>query len=323
MKRSDAERGDRPPRMRLLARSRSMRALLAELKRYAATDANVLVMGETGAGKDAVARALHAGGPRRNEPFIEIDCPSLPATLLESELFGHERGAFTDATMAKPGRFEIAGRGSVYLDRVSELPLEIQPKLLRLVEEKRGERLGSTVQFEIRARVIASVEPGIEDKVHDGTFRRDLYHRLKVLTLTIPPLRERVSDILPLARTFLRDATVRLGRTPRKLSSEAAAALKAHPWPGNVRELRHILERAAMGNNSGTIGIEELLLDRPQDTESTFGAPGASRPTLEELERRYIEIILKDVKGNQTAAAAILGISRKALWEKRKRYRLD
>src|SRR5712691_992252 len=175
----------------LIAHSRQMRALLAELKRYAATDANVLVLGETGSGKDLVARALHAAGPRRNEPFISIDCPSLPATLLESELFGHERGAFTDATMAKPGRFEIAGRGSVYLDRVSELPLEIQPKILRLVEEKRGERLGSNVPFEIRARMIASVEPGIEDKVLQGTFRRDLYHRLKVLTLEVPALRDR------------------------------------------------------------------------------------------------------------------------------------
>jgi len=300
-----------------------MRALLAELKRYAATDANVLVLGETGAGKDAVARALHAAGPRRSEPFVVVDCPSLPATLMESELFGHERGAFTDATIAKPGRFETAGRGSIYLDRVSELPPETQAKLLRLVEEKRGERLGGTMIFEIRARVIASVEPGIEDRVLEGSFRRDLYHRLKVLTLTVPPLRERTTDILALAAVFIRAQAKELGRPAPKLSAEAIAALKAYPWPGNVRELRHVLERSVIGNTTGTIAVDELPLEQAQDLESAFGVAGVSRPTLEEVERRYLEIVLRDVKGNQTQAAAILGISRKALWEKRKRYRME
>jgi DNA-binding NtrC family response regulator len=310
-------------RLSLVARSRPMQALLVELKRFASTDANLLVLGETGVGKDAVARALHGAGPRRGEPFVTVDCPSLPATLLESELFGHERGAFTDATTARAGRFEIAGRGSIYLDRVSELPLDTQAKLLRLVEEKRGERLGGTVAFDIRARVIASVEPGIEDKVQEGTFRRDLYHRLKVLTLTVPPLRDRISDILPLAAIFLRNAASHLGRTPLTLSREAAEALKAHRWPGNVRELRHVLERAAITNTTGVIGVDDLPLDDSLDFERTFGQAGSTRPTLEELERRYVEIILREVKGNQTEAAAILGISRKALWEKRKRYRLQ
>jgi DNA-binding NtrC family response regulator len=300
-----------------------MRALLAELKRYAETDANVLVLGETGAGKDAVARALHAAGERRNEPFVVVDCPSLPATLMESELFGHERGAFTDATTAKPGRFEMAGRGSIYLDRVSELLPETQAKLLRLVEEKRGERLGGTMIFEIRARVIASVEPGIEDRVLEGSFRRDLYHRLKVLTLTVPPLRDRATDILPLAALFIRAQAKELGRPAPKLSEEAIAALKAYPWPGNVRELRHVLERSVIGNTTGTIEVDELPLEKQHDLDSAFGVAGLTRPTLEEVERRYLEIVLRDVKGNQTEAAAILGISRKALWEKRKRYRME
>ena len=305
----------------LIAHSRPMRALLAELKRFAATDANVLVLGETGAGKDLVARALHAAGPRRDEPFIAIDCPSLAVTLLESELFGHERGAFTDATVAKPGRFEIAGRGSVYLDRVSELPLEMQPKLLRLVEEKRGERLGGTGQFEIRARVIASVEPGIEDKVHDGTFRRDLYHRLKVLTLTVPSLRERVSDILPLAAVFLRQTASSLGRDTPELSAAAEERLKSHPWPGNVRELRHVLERAVIAADGDRIDAAGLPIEHADDPKAMFGTP-QRRPTIEDLERQYITLVLSEVKGNQTDAAAILGISRKALWEKRKRYAL-
>jgi DNA-binding NtrC family response regulator len=300
-----------------------MRELLAELKRYAATDANVLVLGETGAGKDAVARALHAAGARRNEPFVVVDCPSLPATLMESELFGHERGAFTDATTAKPGRFEMAGRGSIYLDRVSELPPETQAKLLRLVEEKRGERLGGTLFFEIRARVIASVEPGIEDRVLEGSFRRDLYHRLKVLTLTVPPLRDRATDILPLAAVFIRAQARELGRPVPKLSDDAIAVLKAYPWPGNVRELRHVLERSVIGNTTGTIEVDELPLEKQHDLDSAFGVAGVNRPTLEEVERRYLEMVLRDVKGNQTEAAAILGISRKALWEKRKRYRME
>ena len=309
-------------RVGLIARSRPMQALLAQVKRFAGTDANLLVLGETGAGKDAVARALHAAGPRRNEPFVEVDCPSLAVSLLESELFGHERGAFTDATTAKAGRFELAGRGTVYLDRVSELPLDAQPKLLRLVEEKRGERLGGTVAFEIRARIIASVEPGIEERVHEGTFRRDLYHRLNVLTLVVPPLRDRISDILPLATLFLRNAALQSGRRPPKLSREAAAVLKAHAWPGNVRELRHLMERSVFANSTGTIGVDELPLEQPRDVESTYGSP-AARPSLEELERRYLAIILREVNDNQTRAAAILGISRKALWEKRKRYGLE
>ncbi|MSO56446.1 MAG: sigma-54-dependent Fis family transcriptional regulator [Acidobacteria bacterium] len=242
----------------LIARSRPMRALLAQLKRFADTDANVLILGETGAGKDTIARALHAAGPRRHEPFVEIDCPSLPATLLESELFGHERGAFTDATTARTGRFELAGRGSVYLDRVSELPFDTQAKLLRLVEEKRGERLGGNTAFEIRARIIASVEPGIEERVQDGSFRRDLYHRLSVLPLVVPPLRERVGDILPLATLFLREASTRVGRPAPTLSGDAAAALKSHLWPGNVRELRHVLERAVIGPDGGHPGGHRL-----------------------------------------------------------------
>jgi DNA-binding NtrC family response regulator len=298
-----------------------MRALVDELRRFAAADANVLIAGETGSGKDMVARALHMAGPRRDEPFVQVDCPSLPATLLESELFGHERGAFTDATTARPGRFELAGRGSVYLDRVNEIPLEIQAKLLRLVEEKRGERLGGTVAFDVRARVIASTDTGIEERVRSGSFRRDLYHRLNVLPLVVPPLRDRRSDILPLARTFLREAAARVKRPVPALTREAAAALQAHRWPGNVRELRHLLERACVSTDGDRIDVSDLPIDL-LDPQAFIDAGQASRPTLEGIERQYIEFVLREVRGRQTRAAAILGISRKALWEKRKRYGL-
>ena len=308
---------------RLIARSRAMRALLEELRRFASADANVLITGETGVGKDFLAELLHRSGPRRKEPFLKIDCPSLAPSLLEAELFGHERGAFTDATVARPSRFELAGRGSVYLDRVGELPLELQPKLLRLVENKRGERLGGTVSFEIRARVIASADAGIEDAVRDGTFRGDLYHRLRVLPLTVPPLRERRADILPLATTFLAEIAKRGARPVPHLSPSASEVLLTYPWPGNVRELRHVLERTMLSSKDSQLDIRDLpteLLDLPA---TVADAPDSMLPTLDQVERRYIEQTLRRVRGNQTRAAAILGISRKALWEKRKRYGID
>jgi DNA-binding NtrC family response regulator len=308
---------------RLVARSRAMRALVDELRRFAFAEANVLVTGETGVGKDFLADALHRSGPRRNEPFLKIDCPSLAPSLLEAELFGHERGAFTDATIARPSRFELAGRGSVYLDRVGELPLELQPKLLRLVEDERGERLGGTVPFEIRARVIASTDAGIEEAVRDGTFRGDLYHRLRVLPLAVPPLRERREDILPLARTFLVDMAKRDGRPAPELSRSASETLLAYRWPGNVRELRHVMERALLSSKDPQLDLRDLPTELLEQPATGADVPEPMLPTLDQIERRYIEQILRRVRGSQTRAAAILGISRKALWEKRKRYGME
>ncbi|HWP99831.1 MAG TPA: sigma-54 factor interaction domain-containing protein, partial [Vicinamibacterales bacterium] len=188
----------------LVARSPAMRRLVAEVRRYAHADANVLITGETGAGKEVVALELHRLGPRRDRPFVKIDCASMPASLMEAELFGFERGAFTDAAAAKPGRFELAGAGTVFLDAVSELPLDLQAKLLRVVEEKRVERLGGVAAIEVRARVVAAAAEGIERAVREGSFRDDLFHRLRVLPLRVPPLRERRADIVPPARLFLR-----------------------------------------------------------------------------------------------------------------------
>lgn len=308
---------------RLVARSRAMRALVAELRRFALADANVLITGETGVGKDFIAEALHRGGPRRKEPFLKIDCPSLAPSLLEAELFGHERGAFTDATVTRPSRFELAGRGSVYLDRVGELALELQPKLLRLVEDKRGERLGGTVPFEIKARVLASADAGIEDAVREGTFRGDLYHRLRVLPLAVPPLRDRRADILPLAHSFLGDLAKRDGRPTPSLSRSLSNVLLTYRWPGNVRELRHVMERAMVSTRSDQLETRDLPSELLDESATAPDVPDSLLPTLDEIERRYIEQTLRRARGNQTKAAAILGISRKALWEKRKRYSLD
>jgi DNA-binding NtrC family response regulator len=307
---------------RFIAHSRVMRALIEQVRRFAAAESNVLVSGETGTGKNAIARELHARGPRARKPFVTIDCAALPSSLIDSELFGHERGAFTDAVQARAGRFELAGGGTVYLDAVTELPIEAQGKLLRIVEEKRVERLGGHTSLAVTARVVASAEANIEDAVREGRFRGDLFHRIRVLPIRLPPLRERQEDILPLARYFLKRAAALAGREPASLTREAWAALRDYAWPGNVRELRHVVERAFQAAEAGVIGLDQLPAEileapalKPEDGLAT-------RPTLDEVERRYIAATLRLVRGNQTEAARLLGISRKALWEKRKRYGL-
>ena len=308
----------------LVAHSEPMREVLEQIKRFAAADANVLITGETGVGKDAVALALHAVGTRRAHPFVKVDCPSLPQNLVESELFGHERGAFTDASVARPGRFELAGRGTVYLDSVGELPLDGQAKLLRLVEDKRGERLGGTTTYAVLARVVASAEANLEGAVKDGAFREDLYHRLRVLPLRVPALRDRRADILPLASAFVRDAAARHRRPALRLSGDAVSVLERYDWPGNVRELKHIIERAVLSMDAARdeIGPAELPLELFEDTSRLYNADMTGQPTLDDVERRYVELVLRQAKNNQSEAARILGISRKALWEKRRRYGL-
>lgn len=309
----------------LVARSGAMRRLLEEVRRYAVIDANVLITGETGTGKDLVAEALHRFGPRRSHPFVKIDCASVPATLMEAELFGFERGAFTDAATSKAGRFELAGAGTVYLDGVNELPLELQSKLLRAVEDKRVERLGGATSIEVRARVVASAAEGLERAVREGTFRDDLFHRLRVLPVRVPTLRERRADILPLARQFLKAACAGAGRPPAKFTRPAQDLLVRYRWPGNVRELKHTVQRAVLeaDGSSPTIDAADLPLDLLADPASYMGQGPEDRPTLDGLERRYIELVLRETRGRQTAAARVLGISRKALWEKRKRYGLE
>jgi DNA-binding NtrC family response regulator len=299
-----------------------MRALVAELRRYAAADANVLITGGTGVGKDLVARTLHALSSRKRHPFVVVDCPGLPPTLIESELFGHERGAFTDATVARPGRFELAGQGVVYLDRVDELPLDAQGKLLRLVEQKQVERLGSNLSVPVGARVVASASEDIERAVADGRFRTDLYHRLRVLPLRVPSLTERRGDLPVLIRRVMADIAGASGRKVPRLAPDALEALAGYGWPGNVRELGHVLERAVL-NTDGPVLSAADLPSSIVSPEHVASGTSRERPTLDVLERQYVAFVLKETRGNQSRAAAILGISRKALWEKRKRYGMD
>jgi transcriptional regulator with PAS, ATPase and Fis domain len=279
-----------------------MRALLDTLEKVLDHDVSILILGESGSGKDFLAKAVHAAGARRERPFVAIDCASIPAELFESELFGYEKGTFTDASARKLGKLEMARGGTVYFDEIGALAPPLQAKLLRAMEEKRFTRLGGHASVPFDARVISS------SNSDPKTLRRDLFYRINVVTVTIPPLRERARDIARLARAFL-------GRR-KKLSAEALEILEQHPWPGNVRELKNAIERALLVEESDTVTPAAL----PPFDAGGLAATAAQRGwTLAELEARYIAEVLRQTKGNMTKAAAILGISRKTLWERRRR----
>src|SRR5262245_1914669 len=262
-------------------------------------------------------------GPRAKRPFITIDCASLSPSLIDSEIFGHECGAFTEALTARAGRFEAAANGTVYLDAILELPVDAQGKLLCIVEEKRVERLGGAAPIAIGARIVASAGADIEDAMRAGAFRCDLYHRLCLLPLPIPPLRERLEDILPLVGYFSRRAAAARGRSALKVSRDASEALRNYAWPGNVRQLRHAIERACQVARGGTITLDHLPQEILDASALEPEAAYAERPTLEEVERRYIAATLFHAQRNEAEAARILGISRKSLMEKRKRFGLE
>ena len=303
----------------VVARSRAMRELLPLVARLAEARSPVLVEGESGTGKDLVAHWLHYGGLRREGPFIKVHCPSIPAELLESELFGHERGAFTDARHAKAGKIEMAAGGTVYFDQIQDLAPATQAKLLRVVEERRFERVGGTRTIDVDVRFVASSNVDLAEAVRTGRFREDLFHRLNVVPLRLPPLRDRREDIGPLAESFLERERERGASAASGIAPEAMDLLRGYLWPGNVRELRSVVERAALLTPAGEITAAALpshVLEQP----ATLWAGRDRRPTLKDVELAYIRYVLDATKGNQTKAAAVLGISRKALWEKRRRY---
>ncbi len=292
---------------------------IAEIARKVAnTPATVLIRGESGTGKDRLAQVIHYLSAARDEPFLKIDCASLPAELVESELFGHERGAFTGADSQKRGRLELAGNGTIVLDEIAGLTPPVQAKLLRVIEEKKFERLGGADTVRIGARLIALTNADLERAVAQRTFREDLYYRLNVFPIVIPPLRSRRADILPLAEHLLAGLCEVHRRPGFRLSPNAAALLQGYDFPGNARELKNMLERAVIYATGDEIGVEHLpahLSDARREKTVKL--------TLEELERRYIAEVLDYTRGRKTLAAKILGISRKTLLEKRKRYGLD
>jgi DNA-binding NtrC family response regulator len=304
---------------RVVAVAPAMRELLQIATRLADARSAVLLQGDSGTGKDLLAHWIHYRGARRDGPFIKIHCPSIPEDLLESELFGHEKGAFTDARAPKAGKIELASGGTLYFDQIQDLTPALQAKLLRVVEERRFERLGGTRTLEVDVRFVSASNGDLRQAVGKGTFRDDLYHRLSVVPLTLPPLRERREDILPLADTFLQRERERGATKARRFDDDSAQALRGHLWPGNVRELRSVVERAALYADGEVITCAALpahILERP----SALWEGRDRRPSLREVEQAYIRFVLEQVKGSQTRAAAILGISRKALWEKRRRY---
>jgi transcriptional regulator with PAS, ATPase and Fis domain len=291
------------------------------VERVAATDANVLMLGESGTGKDAIARLIHDRSLRRDRPFVKIDCASLPEELLESELFGYEKGAFTGAAESKPGRFEAAHTGTLVLDEIGSLSPSSQAKLLRVIEERSFERLGGKQAIKIDVRIIALANIAMKEAVRVRSFRDDLYYRLAVVTVELPRLADRVDDLSELAREFTRQFAQRNGRGNINLSDGAIRLLEDYEFPGNVRELRNIIEGSVLAANNDVIEAEHL----PDylRSASRLMQSRKNKPSLAEIEAVYIREVLEYTRGNKTRAADILGISRKNLYEKMHRYGIE
>jgi len=297
-----------------------MHELLKRVARFASAEAPVVILGESGTGKEVVARALHANSARRERPFVAVNVAALPSELLESELFGHVRGAFTGAGAAKAGLFEAAHGGTLFLDEIAEMPLALQAKLLRVLQDGEVRRVGDTRPFAVDTRVVCATHRELAEQVRRGLFREDLYYRLKVLTVRVPPLRERREDILPLAEQFLRDE----GRPEARLSPEAARVLLSAGWAGNVRELASAVKHGIALAVGGVIRPEDLpedLLKGAAATAARSPAPADLRP-LAEVERAHILQVLAACRGSQADAARALGIGRNTLWRKLRGYAL-
>lgn len=296
----------------IISESQEMKNVLSLLSRVAPTQATVLLIGESGTGKEILARAIHEASPRKYARFVVVSCAAIPETLLESELFGYERGAFTGAQRAKPGKFELADRGTLFLDEIGDLPQILQPKLLRAIQEREIERLGGTKPISVDVRIIAATNQDLERKVKEGTFREDLFYRLNVVRIKVPPLRERPEDILPLAYHFLRKYRGEIKKLVEGFTREAERALLSYNWPGNVRELENAIERGIVLTRKNYIEPEDLPIAQTKEKKEPL--------KLEEMEALHIEKVLRLAGGNIKKAAEILGIHRNTLREKLKKY---
>ncbi len=295
----------------IVGRDRTLRELLETVRDVAATDATILLTGETGTGKELVARAIHMLSPRRDRAMVKLNCGAMAAGLVESELFGHERGAFTGALQRRIGRFEQANRGTLLLDEIGELPLDGQVKLLRVVEEQELERVGGSDPVRVDVRLIAATNRDLEAAVRAGCFRADLFYRLNVVPLRLPPLRERPGDIPLLVRSFLEHFREQLGKPLCDVSQESLRRLQAHSWPGNIRELRHVVERACVLARGHVVDIGASLLATAATTASAPGGAAGGFVTLEEHERAYLGRVLEATGGRiegRRGAAAILDV---------------
>jgi DNA-binding NtrC family response regulator len=308
------------PRYRLIGSSSAMKRVIQLIEKVAATDATVLVRGESGTGKELVARAIHYNSPRREQPIVTINCATFQETLLESELFGHEKGSFTGATQAKPGLVEVAEGGTLFIDEIAEMSPNLQAKLLRVLENGRFRRVGSIQEIQSNIRVVAATNKVLEEEQKAGRFREDLYYRLNVVMIELAPLRERPEDIPELVEHFL---TMRqVGPVRFKIDPSALQALVGYHWPGNIREMANVLERAQILAENHLITLDDL----PEGIVES--APPASTPNadprhLREVERRHVQHVLNDEKGNKVHAAKALGISRRALYRLIEKYKLE
>ena len=305
----------------LFARSPKMREAVSLAERVSATDANVLITGESGAGKDLLASFIHSKSRRSLQPLAKIDCATLPAELLEAELFGYERGAFTSATEAKAGRFEAAQGGTIVLDEIAHLSNDAQAKLLRVIERREFERLGGRKTIKLDARLIALTNVDLDTAVKAGSFREDLFYRLNVIHIQVPPLRERKQDLPKLIQHFLKHYATKHARKVDHISPPALAVLKAYDYPGNARELANVVERAVIVTNGR--GVEKQDLPVGLSAAVTAQRQREQPPSLAQMEAAYIAETLAATGGNKTASARILGISRKNLYEKIARYELE
>ena len=295
--------------------SEAMNSLMKSLGRVAATDANVLILGENGTGKEVIAREIHRQSKRAEQIFVGVDVASLSESLFESEMFGHVKGAFTDARDDRVGRFENAHGGTLFLDEIGNIPLSIQAKLLQVIQNRELIRVGSHKPVKIDIRLITATNRSLKEMIAEGTFREDLYYRLNTVTLELPPLRERGPDIGHLARYFLDQFSNRYNKAGMLLNIKAVQKLEVYPWPGNVRELKHCMERAVIMAESNTLGANDLNLEGPgRETSDSF--------SLEEVEKDAIDRALKKCRGNNSRAAQMLQISRTTLYAKMKKYGL-
>ena len=303
----------------VVGESQALRRVYEMIDRVADSDASVLITGESGTGKEVAARALHARGRRHNGPFVAINCAAMPEQLLESELFGHARGAFTDAKAARTGLFIKANGGALFLDEVGELPLALQPKLLRALQERTVRPVGGDTEVPFDARIVAATNRDLELAVEEERFREDLYYRLNVIGLELPPLRARGNDVLLLAQRFLAHFAARSGKRVVGLSAAAAQRLVAYAWPGNVRELQNCIERAVALTAYEELTVEDLperIRDYRAPSNASQGGDPSELVSLEEMERRYIQRVLDTVGGSRTLASRILGVDRKTLYRK-------
>lgn len=312
-------------RLQMIGAGPSMKSVFAMMEKVAGTDATVLIRGASGSGKELVARALHHNSPRRDMPLVTINCAALQESLLESELFGHEKGSFTGAGQAKEGLFEVAEGGTLFIDEIAEMSPSMQAKFLRVLENGSYRRVGGTDERQANVRIIAATNKPLEEEQKAGRFREDLFYRLNVITVALPPLKERKEDIPALVEHFL--TTRQVGKTRFKVEPEAMAALMNYDWPGNIRELANVIERAQILAEGDTITTDDLpdtvTMAAPSSVPSPAAAAEADPRSLDEVERRHVMRVLREMNGNKVQTAKSLGISRRALYRLIDRYHLD